>query len=314
MQTGVIDLRGPDAGTGARSPALDELLAALNISVRQAGKAANGMSSISSDVTAAACRSLNAGQEQQMNGESAMRTVRKMAQTAEDVTRNCREMATVALDSAGVVEQGRKTMSRLAKTMDGLVATVTEVSSEMAGLQAESRRIEDIIAIMGDIAHQTDLLALNATIEAAGAGEAGRGFHVVAREIRELSLRTHTSLKQAHLRVDEVNEQTARVCAMAEACRTEAQQGGCQVVEANTSLERVVEQLPRIARRAEEIVQQARAYSELSEDAVGEMQGIERIIVSNSANLKRIDTLGHSLQKMAGDLVESVRTFRTIET
>jgi methyl-accepting chemotaxis protein len=292
IETGVIDLRGTGDAGGARSAALDELLAALNVSVRQAGKAAGGMSSISGDVTAAALKILSAGREQQASSECAVRAVRKMAQTAEDVTRNCSEVAAVAMGSVGVVEQGRKTMVRMARTMDGLVSTVTNVSEEMTGLQAESRRIEDIIAIMGDIAHQTDLLALNATIEAAGAGEAGRGFHVVAREIRELSLRTHTSLKQAQLRVDQVREQTARVCAMTEACRNEAQQ---------------------IAKRAGEVVEQARAYSALGEDAVGEMQGIERMIATNSTNLKRIDSLGQALQKMAGDLVESVKTFQTRE-
>jgi methyl-accepting chemotaxis protein len=110
-----------------------------------------------------------------------------------------------------------------------------------------------------------------------------------------------------------VREQTARVCAMTEACRNEAQQGGLQVVEANASLEQVVEQLPQIAKRAGEVVEQARAYSALGEDAVGEMQGIERMIATNSTNLKRIDSLGQALQKMAGDLVESVKTFQTRE-
>jgi methyl-accepting chemotaxis protein len=313
VETGVIDLRGDDSEQGAsvRSTALDELLAALNVSVRQAGQVAGGMSIASGDVTAAAANILRSGHEQQASSESAVRVVRRMAQTAEDVTRNCNEVAAVAMGSVNVVEQGRETMRQTAMTIESLIATTTHVSAEMNGLHSESRRIEDIIAIMGDIAHQTDLLALNATIEAAGAGDAGRGFHVVAREIRELSMRTHASLKQAQQRVDQVREQTERVCAMTEACRTEAQLGGRQIVQANASLEQVVEQLPRIAQRAEEVVQQARAYSILGDDAVGELQGIERMIVSNSANLKRLDSLGQALQKMAGDLVESVKTFRT---
>ncbi len=311
VETGVIDLRGGDAGV--RSTALDELLAALDVSVRQAGQVAGGMSSVSGDVTAAACEILSAGREQQTSSESAVRVVRRMAQTAEHVTRNCSEVASVALGSAGVVEQGREVMRRMATTIEGLVGTVTSVSSEMNGLQAESGKIEEIIGIMADIARQTDLLALNATIEAAGAGAAGRGFQVVAREIRELSMRTHASLKQAQGRVDQVREQTMRVCTMTEVCRAEAQAGGRQVVEANASLEQVVQQLPRIAKRAEEVVEQARHYNALSEDAVGELQGIERMIAANSSNLKRIDLLGQSLQRMAGDLVHSVRAFRTRE-
>ncbi len=311
VETGVIDLRGAD--TGVRSTALDELLKTLDLSVRQAGQVAGGMSTVSGDVTAAACEILSAGREQQTSSESAVKVVRRMAQTAEHVTRNCSEVASVALGSVSVVEQGREVMRRMGTTIAGLVGTVTDVSAEMNGLQTESGRIEDIIAIMGDIARQTDLLALNATIEAAGAGAAGRGFQVVAREIRELSMRTHASLKQAQGRVDQVREQTERVCRMTEACRSEVELGGRQVTEANASLEQVVQQLPRIAKRAEEVVEQARHYHELSEDAVGELQGIERMIVANSSNLKRIDLLGQSLQRMAGDLVHSVRAFRTRE-
>ena len=320
VETGVIDLRPcqtasqkgsqTDSDSHARSPALDSLLAALERSVSQAGQVAGGISSVSCDVSSAACLILDSGREQQISSESAVQAVRRMADTAEHVTRNCSEMAAVATGSTGVVEQGRVTMRRMAGTIEALVATVTQVSAEMQALQRESEDIEGIIGIMRDIARQTDLLALNATIEAAGAGEAGRGFHVVAREICDLSLRTHTSLVHAQQRVDEVRQKTARVCVLTQACRDEAQAGGAQVAAASATLEEVVRQLPQIARQANEVVQQARAYRGLSEDAVGEMMGIERMIVANSKNLRRIDSLGQSLQRMSGALTDSVKVFR----
>jgi len=312
VETGVIDLRS--AGTGeARSEALDGLLLAIDRAVRQAGDVAGGISGISGDVTAAAREILLAGRDQQSSSQSAARVVRSMADAAEHVAKNCGEVSTVALASVAVVERGRETMRKTARTIDGLVDTVANVSSEMYELHVESQRIEDIIVIMGDIARQTELLALNATIEAARAGEAGKTFHVVAHEIRELSLRTHTSLNHAQQRVNQVRDKSARVCEMANQCTTEAQHGGRQVNEANASLEQVVQQLPEIARRAEEIVQHSHQYSTLSENAAAEMRTIERMIVANSSNLDRIDVLGQSLQSMSKDLVGSVRSFRTRE-
>ncbi len=310
IETGVIDLR--DAGRGgAKSRALDQLLLAINDAVLQASSAAGGMSSMSDDVTSAAREILLAGREQRSSSESAARVVRRMAEAAAHVARSCHEVSIAALNSAEVVERGRETMRRTASTIDALVRTVTNASREMNELQAESQRIEEIIAIMTDIAQQTDLLALNATIEAARAGEAGKTFHVVAHEIRELSLRTHTSLGNAQQRVDHVRAKTARVRELTEGCAAEAHEGGRQADEANASLTQVAQELPEIARRAGQIVQQSGDYAELSDDAVAEMQGIERKIVATSSSLERIDLLAQSLQRMSGDLIGSVQAFRT---
>jgi methyl-accepting chemotaxis protein len=312
VETGSIDLHAASFGA-SRSDALDSLLLAINGAVSQAGDVAGGMSGVSGDVITAAREILAAGREQQSCSQSAVRVVRSMADAAENVARTCGEVSTVALSSAGVVEKGRETMRKTADTIESLVSTVVNVSSEMNELNVESQRIEEIIGIMADIARQTDLLALNATIEAARAGEAGKTFHVVAREIRELSLRTHTSLGHAQQRVDCVREKTARVSSLVERCATEAQHGGRQVEQANVHLEQVVQQLPEIARRAEEGVQHSRQYSQFGDDALAEMQGIERMIVANSGNLNRIDLLGQSLQRMSRDLIGSIRAFRTRE-
>ncbi len=308
MKTGVIDLRVQE---GVKSAALEQLLKALDTAVRQAGKAALGMNGVSGDVTSAAREILNAGQKQHASAAGAMHVVERMAEAGKDVTKQCREVAGFATDSVGVVERGRKTMEETGETISNLVKLASEVAAEMKGLQTESRRIEDIILLMSDIARQTDLLALNATIEAAGAGEAGRGFQVVAREIRELSSRTHASLTQVKERVDQVTERTARVGAMTEACRTQAKHGGEQVKGANLSLMQVIRQLPEISRRADEMMEQAKGYGTLGMDAMQEMLGIGSVIGINALNLERIDSLGQSLERMSSDLVESVQLFKT---
>ena len=310
VETGLIDLRRPE-GDRARSPALDSLLSAIDGAVRQVATVAGGIGEVSGDVAAATAMILRAGSDQQTGSKTAIRVVRSMADEAQQVARNCSEVSTVALAAIVIVEQSRETMRQTSSTIDRLVASFDTVSTQLVDLQSESQRIEDIIAIIADIARQTDLLALNATIEAARAGDAGKTFHVVAKEILELSLRTHTSLDHAHRQVSQIRDRTSSVCGLAEVCAKQALHGGKQIVDANESLQQVIQQLPRIATQAQQVVQQSREFSRLGEEAEAEMHGVERTILANSSNLKQIDRLGQSLNRMSIDLVASVSAFRT---
>ena len=309
LETGVIDLN-VDACSGVKSPALEELLRALNRTVKGAGLAAGGMNDVSGDVLTAAREVLSTGHEQETSSRRAVLAVRHMTETTEDVSRNCREMAATALDSADMVRDGREMLQRTATSIKVLLNTVIQVSTQMSELQAESKRIEGIITIMADVAEQTELLALNATIEAARAGEAGKTFHVVAQEIRGLSLRTHHSLSQVRQRVDAVREKTEGMCVVTEECRLEALKGGSQVETAVTTLETVAEQLPQLAMRANEMIARAQEYGSLSADAVEEMQQIEHSTTVNSSCLQRIEVLVRSLKEMSEALVESVASFQ----
>jgi methyl-accepting chemotaxis protein len=308
VQHGKIDLSDEVLSMGT-SRGLVEFLRAIDHAVDQAGCVAKGIGDVSENINAAASHMLRIGHEQQSSVEHAVDSVWRMAGTAEHMTRNCKEVAEVARRSNTSVEGGRETMRNTARIMETLAATVESVSSEMNELNKESGRIEEIIKIIADISVQTNLLALNATIEAARAGDAGRGFHVVAQEIRALSLRTHTCLAQAQNVVGQVRSQTTRVCTIVDACRTEAQRGGTQVEQANQCLEDAVRQLPQAARRAEEAISEALRYTGIAEEVVEQMQGIGIKTAENSTNLERMDSLGHSLGKMAVDLCESITLF-----
>jgi len=310
VETGVIDLRASGRG-GARSAALDELLAAIDGAVSEAGRVASGMSRASGEVTEAARALLMAGRVQQTSSQSAAESLERLNEAAALIVRNCTEVGAVARSSTGVIERGRETMGQTAKTIEGLVEAVSSVSKEMNELSVESRRIEEVIGIMANIARQTDLLALNAAIEAELAGEAGKTFHVVAQEIRELSTRTHLSLDQAQERVKQVRQKTSRVCEIANRCTEQAERGGREVVAAESSLRDVVRQLPEIAQRVDDVVEGGKQYAALRREITGQVEGIEATVIANTSNLERMDVLGQTLQRMSADLIGSVRAFRT---
>ena len=307
MRTGVVDLR--TSVDGVRSDALEGLLVAVDSAVRKATLVAAEMIGVSSDLAASAAKILSAGRKQQVSSEGAVEVLTELAEKGVVILRNCAEVGGAARGSVVVVESGRDTMRRAAVSMEGLVRIAVKVAVEMKNLETESQRLGEIIRVMSDIAEQTDLLALNATIEAAGAGDAGRGFSVVAQEIRELSTRTHTSLGRAREIVEEMRDQTEGVAAMAEQCRNEAEQGGRQVKQAAVKLEEVVEQLPAIARKADEMIEQSRKYGSLREHVTDEMNAVGMAIAANAVNLRKVEGLGQALGRMSGELKSSVKGF-----
>ena len=311
LETGVIDLRASRGGL--RSAALEGLLLTIGEAVGKAGQVAQGIGRVSAEVSEAAGGMLRLGERSQQARRAAKEILEQLGTASRQMSGNCQDMALVARQCVTVVEHGRATMQRTGETIGALVVSVTRVERELDELNAESRRIEDLIKIMADLARQTDLLALNAMIEAARAGEAGRGFLVVAQEVGALSLRTHSSLGEAQLLVDRVREQTALVCRIAGETQDQAELGGQQVLEANAQLADAVGQLPLIAERADSAMQQGVISERLSGEVLAAIQTASRIGDDQSAHLATVDRLQRALEGMSAELCESVELFRARE-
>jgi len=202
----------------------------------------------------------------------------------------------LAADSDRQAREGRQTMDRLVTNMNQVNSVVGEAARQISSLEAQSESISRIVAVIRDIAEQTNLLALNAAIEAARAGEAGRGFAVVADEVRKLSERTAQSTQEIATMVAEVQGSTREAVAGIErgvsavqASRDEASQaneiiGKLQGIAQDVAL--IVSELDsalreqsmasaEVARRIEEIAQQAEETNSAMESSAASAEALD---------------------------------------
>ncbi|MBC3921668.1 methyl-accepting chemotaxis protein [Pseudomonas lurida] len=208
----------------------------------------------------------NKGMQRQNNEvEMAATAVTEMSAAVEEVARNASAASEAANRSNSAALAGRARVDETVQAISLMVANVEDASLEVQGLAVMATDISKVLDVIRAIAEQTNLLALNAAIEAARAGEAGRGFAVVADEVRALAHRTQQSTSEIEQMISSIQKGSgAAVSAMthtnAQAQRTldTAQGAGSALVEITESIDNITERNVLIATASEEQAQVAR--------------------------------------------------------
>ena len=191
--------------------AMGEMQGALRNAMRETAGSAQSILGAADNLNAAVGQ-LNQSATIQSSAASAIAaSVEQLTVSINIVADNTGEAAKVAMDSDAQANEGHHAIERLVGQVTEAASVVREAAEQMDHLKSESEKISNIVAVIKDIADQTNLLALNAAIEAARAGEAGRGFAVVADEVRKLSERTATSTGEISHMVGAIQQSTGQV-------------------------------------------------------------------------------------------------------
>ncbi|MBC3954984.1 methyl-accepting chemotaxis protein [Pseudomonas sp. DOAB1067] len=208
----------------------------------------------------------NRGMQRQNNEvEMAATAVNEMSAAVEEVAKNASAASEAANRSNSAAVSGRARVDQTVEAISLMVGSVEDATQEVQGLAVMATDISKVLDVIRAIAEQTNLLALNAAIEAARAGEAGRGFAVVADEVRALAHRTQQSTSEIEQMISSIQKGTgAAVSAMshtnAQAQKTldTAQGAGSALVEITESIDNITERNVLIATASEEQAQVAR--------------------------------------------------------
>jgi methyl-accepting chemotaxis protein len=234
----------------------------------------------------------------------------EMAMTSTEISNNCstaaqgaRQASDRALAGASVVEGTVTVMNRIAEQ-------VRSTAQSVAGLGARGDQIGEIIGTIEDIADQTNLLALNAAIEAARAGEQGRGFAVVADEVRALAERTTRATREIGEMIKAIQNETRSAVAAMEKGVKEVETGTGEASRSGEALEEILEQINNVVTQVNQIAVAAEQQTAITGEISSNIHQITEVVAGTARGAQESATAASQLASLAGTMQQLVDQFK----
>jgi len=279
------------------------LVTEINKTSEQVTKAAEEAQDISDEL-------LGAAQKQSREIEDTSAQVLQMAQSINEVSANAAESARVAQQSLDAAEKGTTAVHNSITGMNEIREQIQDTSKRIKRLGESSQEISEIVDLISDITEQTNILALNAAIQAASAGDAGRGFTVVAEEVQRLAERSGEATKQISAIVKTIQTDTQDAVSAME----KSTQGVVEGAKLSDAAGQALNEIGQVSRNLAELIDTISRATQNQAQAAGvvanNMQEIQNITIQTTEGTKKTAISVGELATLATDLRGSVAGFK----
>ncbi|MEG5264320.1 methyl-accepting chemotaxis protein [Pseudomonas sp. JDS28PS106] len=281
---------------------LRELVVTINHTAQQVAAAVQ-------DSQATASRLAAASGHQALQINAASSAINDMAASIDQVSANASESSAVAERSVAIANKGNEVVHNTINGMDNIREQIQDTSKRIKRLGESSQEIGDIVSLIDDIADQTNILALNAAIQASMAGDAGRGFAIVADEVQRLAERSSSATKQIEMLVRAIQNDTNEAVISMEQTTSEVVRGARLAQDAGVALEEIEGVSRVLAELIESITDAARQQAESAGQISRTMTSIQQTSMQTTSGTAAMAESIGDLAKMASEMRRSVSGF-----
>ncbi|MYN10583.1 methyl-accepting chemotaxis protein [Pseudoduganella aquatica] len=306
--TAQVTVGGTDA-IGQLGHGLSKMFDNLRVLLNNIQKAGIQVTTSATEIAASAKQQEATGVEQAQTSVEVLSTTKEISANTSQLLKTMEGATVVADYTTSATAEAQDNLKRMDETMQHMVSATDSISAKLAALSEKASNINSVLTTITKVADQTNILSLNAAIEAEKAGEAGRGFSVVATEIRRLADQTSVSTWDIEQMLKEMQSAVSASVMGMDKFSEEVRRSVGEVRQVTDQLSGVMDQVQKLAPQFDAVLQG------MQSQAVGAQQITETMMQLNDATQQTVESLRatseavHQLQYAAGDLQASVATF-----
>ena len=306
--TQCIDINREDE-IGGVAQAFNQMLAHFSDSLAQVSAAVQQLNANSTSISSSADQTVAAASQQNQETERVAAAIVQLEQSAQGLSVTAREVAQLSSDADTAASNGATTTGQAIDGILKLVHSIENASQVIQSLNAQSEGVGAVLDVIKGIAEQTNLLALNAAIEAARAGEQGRGFAVVADEVRTLATRSHESTQEIERIIEQLQGGAKQAVDVMRQAREQAEERKQEVESADQSLKQIAARVSDIHGMNEQMTSTVENQNDITQQVHQSIISISTLSESTTKDAEKTSHQSGDIVSMAHKLSQLISRF-----